>query len=264
MGLWWAVMKRSFRRHATYRGATLAGLFTNTIFGFIQAYVMLAIFSQRGDVGGFDRQDALTYVFVTQGFLMVINVFAGPGEISARVRSGDIVTDFYRPVDFQAYSLALDLGRASFQLLARAVPPFLVGAAVFDLELPSSPAVAVGFAVATVLATVASFGFRFLVGLAAFWILDDRGPAQILGVIWMFFSGFILPINFFPAPLEALARVLPFQVMLQVPVEIFLGKHVGPDLLAALAVQLVWVVVLLGIGRVVLRSAMRKLVIQGG
>lgn len=264
MGLWWAVMKRSFRRHATYRGATLAGLFTNTVFGFIQAYVMLAIFSQRGSVGGFDRRDALTYVFVTQGFLMVINVFAGPGEISARVRSGDIVTDFYRPVDFQAYSLALDLGRAGFQALARGVPPFLVGAIAFDLDAPSTPLMFGAFLLAGVLATVASFGFRFLVGLAAFWILDDRGPAQILGVAWMFFSGFILPINFFPGPLEALARVLPFQVMLQVPVEIFLGKHTGAGLLGALGLQLLWVVVLLGAGRLVLSAAMRKLVIQGG
>lgn len=264
MGLWWAVIKRSFRRHATYRGATLAGLFTNTVFGFIQAYVMLAIFSRREAVGGFDARDALTYVFVTQGFLMVVNVFAGPGEISARVRSGDIVTDFYRPVDFQAYSLALDLGRAAFQALARGVPPFLVGAVAFDLVVPSSPVVIAGFVLAAVLATLASFSFRFLVGLAAFWILDDRGPAQILGVALMFFSGFILPINFFPGPLEVLARVLPFQVMLQVPVEIFLGKHTGLALLGALGVQVVWVVVLLGAGRLLLNAAMRKLVIQGG
>ena len=264
MRLWWEVTRRSFRRHATYRAATAAGLFTNTIFGFIQAYVMLAIFSSRSEVGGFDVHDSLSYVFVTQGFLMIINVFAGPGEISMRIRSGDIATDLYRPIDFQLYSLSLDLGRAGFQALARGVPPFVVGAIAFDLVVPPDLATWAGFLVATVLATVASFGLRFLVGLAAFWIIDDRGPAQIFGVVMMFFSGFIIPINFFPDALEQLARLLPFQVMLQIPVEVFRGHHRGAALLAALAVQLVWIAVLFAAGRVVLRAAMRKLVIQGG
>lgn len=264
MRLWWEVARRSFRRHATYRGAAIAGVFTNTVFGFIQAYVMLAIFAQRDEVGGFDARDSLTYVFVTQGFLMVINVFAGPGEISARIRSGAIVTDLYRPVDFQAYSLAMDLGRAGFQALARGVPPFVVGAIAFDLLLPSDLLTWMGFGLAAIFATIASFGIRFLVGLAAFWILDDRGPAQILGVVTMFFSGFIIPVNFFPDALERVARVLPFQAVLQLPVEVFLGKHTGAGMLAALAVQAAWILVLFGAGRLVLNAAMRKLVIQGG
>ncbi len=264
MRLWWEVARRSFRRYATYRGATMAGLFTNTVFGFIQAFVMVAVFASRAEVGGFDRKDALTYVFVTQGFLMMVNMIAGPGEISTRIRSGDIATDLYRPVDFQAYSLALDLGRAGFQALARGVPPFLVGALFFDLTLPDRPTVVGAFVVAAVLATVASFALRFLVGLAAFWILDDRGPAQLVGVVLMFFSGFILPVNFFPGWLEAVARALPFQVMLQVPIEVFLGRYRGVELLGALGLQALWCAVLLGAGRLVLRSAMQKLVIQGG
>ena len=264
MRLWWEISRRSFRRQSTYRGATFAGLFTNTVFGFIQAYVMLAIFSQRTALGGFDLRDSLTYVFVSQGFLMVVNVFAGPGEISARIRSGDVVTDFYRPVDFQYYWLALDLGRAGFQALARGIPPFLAGAILFDLALPRDAVTWLAFVIATVVSVVASFGYRFLVGMSAFWLLDDRGPAQILGVFMMFFAGFIIPVNFFPDWLETVARVLPFQAFLQIPIEVFLGKHEGAGLVGVLALQAFWAVALLAVGRVVLHAATRKLVIQGG
>src|SRR6478672_10297460 len=96
----WEVAKRAYRRQATYRGATFAGVFTNTVFGFILAYVLLAVLRQRPLVGGFSAEDAVTFTFVMQGMLMVIGVF-GSTSIADRIRTGDVVSDLYRPVDFQ-------------------------------------------------------------------------------------------------------------------------------------------------------------------
>src|SRR6266508_505551 len=44
MAIWFEVARRGFRRHATYRAATAAGVFTNTVFGFIQAFVLIGVF----------------------------------------------------------------------------------------------------------------------------------------------------------------------------------------------------------------------------
>ena len=82
--LHWAVARRSFRRHSTYRGATFAGAFTNTVFGFIQAYVLLAVFRERSDVGGFDAIDVVTFTFATQGLLAVVAAF-GQLELAERI-----------------------------------------------------------------------------------------------------------------------------------------------------------------------------------
>ena len=264
MRLWWEVSRRGFRRFATYRGATFAGAFTNTVFGCIKAYILLAVYEQRDEVGNLDVVDALTFTFVAQGFLMVVGVFGGHGEIGERIRSGDIVSDFYRPVDFLGYWLALDLGRAGFQTIFRGVPPFLVGSLLFHLRLPESPVEVVGFAASLLLAITASFAVRFMLGMTAFWLLDSRGPAQVVSVSWLFFAGFVLPLDFFPAWLETVARALPFAAMLQVPIEVFLGKHHGLDLLITLAQQLAWVAVLLGAARLTLRAATRRVVVQGG
>jgi ABC-2 type transport system permease protein len=73
----------------------------------------------------------------------------------------------------------------------------------------------VAFPVALTLGIVASFGLRFLVNLTAFWILDVRGPIQILTGVWIFLSGAAVPITFFPDWLERIARVLPFASILQ-------------------------------------------------
>lgn len=263
MRLYWEVARRGFRRFATYRGATFAGVFTNTVFGFLKAYVLLALYEHRADVGGFDAQDAVTFVFVSQGFLAAVGAF-GSLEIAERIKTGDVVSDLYRPIDFQAYWLAQDLGRAAFQAVFRGIPPALVGAAVFDLVVPSSPLVVAAFLVSLVFAVVISFTIRFLASLTAFWLIDERGAVQIAGLIALFMTGFVVPVNFFPGWLADVARVLPWAAYVQLPIEVFLGKHDGAALVGVLALQVVWAVTLLGAGRLVLAAATRKLVVQGG
>ena len=46
-----AVAAGAFRRHATYRAATVAGAVTNTVFGFILASTFLALWRARPGLG---------------------------------------------------------------------------------------------------------------------------------------------------------------------------------------------------------------------
>ena len=263
MRLYWEVARRGFRRYATYRAATVAGVLTNSVFGLIRAYILIAVFRQRGTIGTFDVTDAITFTFVTQGLLMPVGAF-GRMDISERIRTGDVVVDLYRPVDFQAYWFAHDAGRAAFELFARGIPPVLVGALVFHLRLPSSPAVWLAFMVSLAMAMVVSFAVSFLVNLTAFWLIDDRGANQLASSIQLFLSGILLPIVLFPGWLEAIARNSPFAAMVELPVEVMLGKHRGGALISVLGVQLLWAAVATGCGRVALAAATRKVVIQGG
>jgi ABC-2 type transport system permease protein len=261
--LYWEVARRGFRRHATYRGATVARIFTGSIFGLIRAYVMLAVYRSRTDIGGFDVVDAVTFAIVSQGLLSAMEAF-GTDEIAQRVRTGDIVTDLYRPMDFQRYSLAEDLGRALFHLLARGVPPVLVGALFFELRADASPGNLTALIVSITLGAIVAFHLRFLVNLCAFWLLDIRGPLQLQTLTQMFLAGLIVPITFFPGWLQSLARALPFAGTLQLPVEIFMGKHTGVGLFGVLAGQLAWCVALYAAGAALLSLATRKVVVQGG
>jgi ABC-2 type transport system permease protein len=261
--LYWEVARRGFRRYSTYRAATVAGVATNTIFGLIRAYILIAVFRQRTTVGSFDVTDAITFTFVTQGLLMPVGAF-GRREISERIRTGDVVSDLYRPVDFQAYWLAHDAGRAVFQLIARGIPPVVLGALVFHLRLPRTPTTWLAFVLSITLGLVVSFGVQFLVSLTGFWLIDDRGPNQLATTIQLFLSGIVVPIVLFPHWLEGFARHSPFGAMVELPVEVLLGKYPGDRLLPVLALQLAWALALLGAGRLVLAAATRKVVIQGG
>jgi ABC-2 type transport system permease protein len=52
--------------------------------------------------------------------------------------------------------------------------------------------------------------------------------------------------------------------MVAIPIDVFLGKLSGADLLGALLLQAFWAAAMLGIGRLVLTAGLRKLVVQGG
>lgn len=262
MRLYVEVARRTYARISTYRGATVAGVFTNTVFGFLLAYILLAVYRQRGDVGGFDATDAVTFVFVAQGLLMVLGMF-NDTEIADRIASGDVIVDLQRPYDHQAWWAGASYGKAGYYAVFRGIPPFLVGALVFHLRLPSIGHAA-AFVVSVAVAVGVAFGWRYLLQLTAFWLLDVRGANQLGWLAAQFLSGAFVPIVFFPDWLEVTARALPFASMLQLPVEIWLGRHDGLDLLGVLTLQLGWALALVLAGRHVMSRAVRRVVVQGG
>lgn len=263
MRLYWEIARRGYRRYAAYPAATIAGLFTNTIFGFMRGYVLLALFRNRGEIGGYDAQDTITYIWLTQAFIGAVALW-GWQELAWRIRTGDIATDLARPVDLQSSGLAFDLGRALYQAIFRGLPPLAVGALVFDLTGPSNPLVVLAFLVSVLLAVCVSFAFRFVYNLAAFWLLDYRGTMLLAVITTSFFSGFLIPVRFFPDWLETIAHATPFPAMIQLPIDIFVGAASGAEVVGVLAIQAGWAAALLLVGRAVLHAGTQRLVVQGG
>ena len=69
-----ALFAAGFQRQATYRLALVSGLATNVFFGIIRTALFVALYEERGSVGGLDRAEALTYVWVVQA----LSAWCGP------------------------------------------------------------------------------------------------------------------------------------------------------------------------------------------
>ena len=258
------VARRSFRRFSTYRAATVAGVFTNSIFGMIRAAVFIAVVKARPGTGGYDVRDVVTFSFISQGMLAFVAAFGAIDTLSERVRTGDIVTDFYRPSDFQAWWLAFDFGRATFQLFGRVLPIIGLGALVYGIRWPASANTALLFVVSIYAALLISFGLRYLVSMSSFWLLDIRGTTQLAVTLIMFGSGNIAPLSFFPHWLQPIVRALPFAGMVQTPADVWMGKVTGALALARIGQQIAWGVALYVFASFITSRATRRVVIQGG
>jgi len=263
MRVYLAIAVKSFQKHLTYRAANLAGIITNMFFGAVYVFVYVALFQGRTTVGGLDVRDAVTYVVLTQSLLMAMSAF-GNRELSESIMKGQIASDLSRPLDFYLYWAAIDLGRAVYYLIFRGIPTLLIGLILFRARLPASPSDALAFAVCTATGIVMSFVFRFIPNSLAFWTTDARGINTLVNTVILFFSGFIVPINFFPPVLRGLVLLLPFSAMANLPVNVYLGNVTGPELAQALFVQAAWIIALVIGGRALLKRLVTRLTVQGG
>ncbi|GHC12028.1 MULTISPECIES: ABC transporter permease [Streptomyces] len=261
--LYAAVAAGGFRRYATYRAATAAGVFTNTVFGLILVYTYLALWDEKPQLGGYDQAQAVTFVWLGQALLAALAIGGGgfEDELMDRIRTGDIAVDLYRPADLQLWWLAADAGRAVFQLLGRGVVPFAFGSLFFPVALPREVSTWAAFLVAVGLGALVSFALRYLVALSAFWLMDGSGVLHMAWIAGLFCSGMLLPLNVFPGALGEVVRALPWSSLLQAPADVLLGEAAP---LGTFVFQAAWAVALLALGRLVQSAATRRVVVQGG
>ncbi len=256
--------RASFRRYSTYRMAIVAGVVTQSVFGFIRVSVLFAAIAAAGGVlAGYDDRQAATYVWLGQAMLAAVALF-GTSELADRVTSGEIAVDLARPVDLLAAYWAADLGRAGFQLLARGLPPLAIGALTVGLAAPGSWTAYPAGLLSLLLGISISFLIRFGANLSAFWLLDARGFIWLQFVFAGPLSGLYVPVHLFPDWLLIIAYATPFPATFQTPIDVLSGRVLGVDALAAIAVQLGWLVGLVLVVRLALTRATRRLVVQGG
>lgn len=258
------LMRAGFRRQSQYKLAMFAGLFTNCVFGFVRAAVMLAAVRAAGDFGGYTEGSMGAYVWLSQGLLGALQFMGPPLDLADRVRNGDIAIDFLRPVDLQLGYLAGDLGRAACTVLPRGVPSVLIGVLTFGLALPTTPGPYLLGAVSVTLAVALSFLCLFAVALIGFWVVETRGIRMVYQIGGTFLAGLFVPVHMFPGWLYAIARATPFPSMLQAPIDVLSGRITGAAAVGVVAVQLCWVLGIGLAGRMLLAAGRRKLEVQGG
>jgi ABC-2 type transport system permease protein len=263
MRLYWEVARRAMQRQLAYRTENLAGLVTNSFFGYLRAAVFLAVYQTTSSVSGYDAAAAVTYAWVTQALIMVVAMW-GWWDVELTIRTGDVVSDLAKPFSYLAFWLARDLGRAAYFVLFRGMPTLLVGQVLFGLHWPSSVGAWVALSVSLVLAVLVSFGWRFLLNVSAFWTTDARGLGAIALGLSTFLGGFVVPIRFFPDWLQPLVLALPFAAMTQTPTDLFVERVHGGDVIPLLLHQVVWAVILLAIAQLLTTLATRRVTVQGG
>ena len=256
---------KAFQRTLTYRFELWMELFINVLFMLVYVYLWKALYTGQTLVEGYDLKGILTYIVVSQTLLTFTFTLRVARIIEEKVRTGEVVTDLMKPIDFQLMTLATAAGTSSHTALFNMLPKFLLFYGTFGLSLPSSLLTLLLFTVSVVLGYVILFSLEFIIGIFAFWLVEIRGIYAL--VIWglsMLFSGYFLPLEFYPAFLAKVAAVLPFRAIIYFPTAIYTGQLIGASLITAMLIQLAWVMVLIGFGRLGYQAAFRKLVIQGG
>jgi len=232
----------------------------------VQVYLLrvvwTAVYADRGVADGITEHTVIAYATLATVQYTLFSPWRF-SQIPQRVREGKVAMDLLRPVGFCAQMLAGQVGGTA------AMAPFLLLALPFALlaggaAAPPSALAAVAYAVSLVLAYTISQLLALLVGMVAFWTVENTGIFMIYRIVAQFLSGALVPLWFMPGPLRVLAQVLPFQATTYTPAATYLGEIHGSGLAVALGVQVLWVGLLAALTRMVWSRAVHRVVVQGG
>lgn len=263
MQLYWELSKRSFQRHLTYRSAAIAGLITNFFFGVLRATVFIALYDLQTSVEGITLQGAITYAALGQALIGYLSMFSWH-ELSDSVHTGDIASDMLKPMNFFLFWMARDFGRALVQFLLRGIILILGFELVYDLYWPKDLIHIVVIFISLFFSWIISFCWRFFVNLFSFWTTNARGIIRLFFVISWFFSGFLMPLRFFPTWIQKIGYFMPFPHMFNSVIEIYLGTVTGTALLNVLLNQILWILILILAIYFLLKAGFKHLTILGG
>jgi ABC-2 type transport system permease protein len=149
----------------------------------------------------------------------------------------------------------------------RCVPVLFVAfilPAPFRMSLPDSAAVAPLYLLSAALALGVVTAYSALIYITVFYTLSLRGVRSFIGALSDFLSGAIIPLPFFPSPIRELVELTPFAAMQNAPLRIYSGNLAGVEAARVMLLQVFWFAALLLAGRVAMKRALDKVVVQGG
>ncbi|MBN2534932.1 MAG: hypothetical protein JXB88_18770 [Spirochaetales bacterium] len=235
----------------------------NLIYIFVVFYLWKAIYADSpGELNGLTFLQAFTYLAVSGSIFILVETWVDWG-LSLSITRGHIVMNLYLPLDLHLMIQFNAFGTFLFRLVSTGLPSILFIVLVFNAP------VAIGinlifFIVSLFFSFLMSVNIDFAVGVSAFSFESILGLKFMKDCIILFLSGAIVPIPFFPKPIQAILLALPFQGMYHTPVNILLGRLSVEDSLLMLCIQMGWIAFFIIIGRLFYRKILKKLTISGG
>jgi ABC-2 type transport system permease protein len=272
LGPYRAIVSARFRMLLQYRGAALAGLWTQIFFGLTLIMIYEAFYrSSAPAVRPMAFGQLTTYVWLGQALLAMLP-WNSDAELREMIRSGAIGYELARPVDLYGVWYARAVAQRTAPTLLRAAPMVvfaiavlpLIGLGEWRLAPPPSLAAGAGFVAALACALVLGCAISVLINVSLMWTIAGDGAVMLFTTAVSLLSGLLIPLPLLPDWAQRVLSWLPFAGLFDLPFRIYSGHIAASDLALVLARQLGWTAVLVASGRWLLGRGLRRVVVQGG
>ncbi len=256
------------KRQMSYKGAFYLFIFISTFGSFISYYLWMAVYgsSEQGVLGGLTQNEMVVYVFMVYVTASIVNVSIS-GWVSDDIVKGTVAMNLIKPIDYRMSLIARAAGNMIYQFLLPGVIIW-IGLEVYKVQVLGMKLTSVSTVLLYLVSVVMSFLiyvlFDFCFGMIAFFTTYIFGMMMAKAALLSFLTGQLIPLSFFPQGVQKLFDYLPFSSMIYTPVMIYLGKYSGNELIFVLVRQMIWLLVLYGIGSLIWRKVTGRLVVLGG
>lgn len=260
--------RAGIQQMVAYRANFLCFLLGEIVSAFIMYFVWKAVFlnSPQKIINGFTMEDMVVYLFITflTGYLTYSD---GAFAIGEEIVDGSIAMRMIKPCSFDMCFLFQELGNRLISI-AMIFVPIVAGVEIYRYVITGAVRFDIPhfllYLLSLILAYGISFYFNVCYGFMAFFFKNLWGTTLIKETLTSFLSGAVVPLAFLPAGLAAVLNFLPFASLSYTPVMIYMGMYSYLETAYRIGLQLFWLLVMILISKLIWRSAVRRLSVQGG
>ena len=267
MRMYLSVFKLRLLNGLQYRTAALAGLATQFCWGFMFIMVYEAFYLNGTAGAAISLEQLVDYMWLQQAFLVFIALWLRDSELFSLITSGNIAYELCRPCGIYEFWYAKLLAQRFSGAILRCFPVLIIAALLpepYGLSGPSGIAAAVLFAVTLILGLLVVVSISMLIYISVFITMSPVGSFLMIGVLGEFFAGMIIPIPLMPQWLQRIAYFLPFRLAADLPFRVYSGNIPVMEGIRSISIQAIWLVFLVLLGRVLMKKALTRVVVQGG
>ena len=249
-----------------YRTAALAGIATQFFWGLIYALVYTA-FYQNANIDNINLNELMCYVWLNQAFIMIIYLSIKDSEIQNSIKTGTVAYELCKPYDLYTWWYLKLLAKRYAGSLLRCLPILIVAfilPAPYNLTLPPNIFSLVMFIITLLLGSLLIVAINMIVQTIGFYTLQDKGINGIVYSVGALLSGFFLPLPLMPELFLKLTEYLPFRFIGDLPFRIYSGNIGVQYGIKSMIIQIIWIIILILIGKIFMKFTLKKVSIQGG
>jgi ABC-2 type transport system permease protein len=259
-----AVAFVTFKEWGAYRTHSMVSIFVGPVYFIVQYFIWTAVYSGTGTLNGIEYAQMIRYFGATALIGYLVMDFAD-WNLSMLIRTGKFLTFALRPLDHRFFAFSQKLGHRVLGFIVEFIPCVLIFILLFGIDM--RPAHTLWLILSVMLAFLMNFLVNYCLGLASFWIVQSQGLRSVYMLASAIFSGALIPLVFFPKPLQIIQFFLPFQYTSYVPVMVFLGTYslggIQLTIPVIVAIQAAAVLVAYGASQLLYNTAMKQFTAVG-
>lgn len=258
---YWAIFKITLQNSLAYPGEVVGRSLLIVPFMWIFYQLWSVTFRAAGSdvINGMTLDSTMWYLMMAETIELSRPMLAR--TISDNVKDGSIAYILNKPYSFVLYQFSNSMGESIF----RAAMNALFGS-LMVLWLVGAPPSRIGwlFAFVALIGTwILNFCISCLIGLSAFLVEDVTPFVWVYQKFIFILGGFLIPLDFYPGWLQAIAKALPFSAMIYGPSKLFVAP--GWELFGqVMLLQAAWIVALGFTLAIAYRRGVTYLTVNGG
>jgi ABC-2 type transport system permease protein len=225
---------------------------------YLAVWTSIATANVNGNVNGLTANDFITYYMIllicdqlTSN--IIIHIFAN------KVQDGTLSGELIKPIHpMLTNTLVNDIAYKTLNMMIL-IPIWIVLALLFK---PDFASVSINGILAAIPALLLGYAINFLLSgtitSLAFWTTRVYSIHEFYYALILLFAGQFVPLQLMPTIIQNIARFLPFQLFMYLPIQIIQGKISSAEIMQGYITGVIWLAVALTLFRWVWREGVKR------